>query len=132
MSSLALSDYRRIVVKVGSSLLVDDSGHVDRQWLATLAHDIHSLLQAGHEVLVVSSGAIAIGSSVLGINKRRARLEDLQAAAASGQVQLVHAYQEVFGAHGIGAAQVLPRLLSAAATVSAAILLGPANRIGLR
>ena len=107
MSSLALSDYRRIVVKVGSSLLVDDSGHVDRQWLATLAHDIHSLLQAGHEVLVVSSGAIAIGSSVLGINKRRARLEDLQAAAASGQVQLVHAYQEVFGAHGIGAAQVL-------------------------
>jgi glutamate 5-kinase len=107
MSGLALSDYRRIVVKVGSSLLVDDSGHVDRQWLATLAHDIDTLLQAGHEVIIVSSGAIAIGSSVLGINKRRARLEDLQAAAASGQVQLVHAYQEVLGAHGIGAAQVL-------------------------
>ena len=107
MSGLPLSDYRRIVVKVGSSLLVDDGGHVDRQWLATLAHDINTLLRGGHDVLIVSSGAIAIGSAVLGLNKRRARLEDLQAAAASGQVQLVHAYQEVFGAHGIGAAQVL-------------------------
>jgi glutamate 5-kinase len=107
MSALALSDYRRIVVKVGSSLLVNDSGEVDRQWLATLAHDINVLRNAGHELLIVSSGAIAIGSSILGINKRRARLEDLQAAAASGQVQLVHAYQELLGAHGIGAAQVL-------------------------
>ena len=107
MSVLALSDYRRIVVKVGSSLLVNDRGEVDRQWLATLAHDIRLLRDAGNELLIVSSGAIAIGSSILGINKRRARLEDLQAAAASGQVQLVHAYQEVLGAHGIGAAQVL-------------------------
>jgi len=107
VSGPALSDYRRIVVKVGSSLLVDDSGQVDRRWLTTLADDIAVLLRGGHDVLIVSSGAIAIGSSVLGINKRRARLEDLQAAAASGQVQLVHAYQEVLGAHGIGAAQVL-------------------------
>ncbi|MCG8369768.1 MAG: glutamate 5-kinase, partial [Proteobacteria bacterium] len=61
----------------------------------------------GHEVLIVSSGAIAIGSSVLGIDTRRARLEDLQAAAAAGQVQLVHAYQEALGTQGIGAAQVL-------------------------
>jgi glutamate 5-kinase len=104
---LALSDFRRLVVKVGSSLLVDDSGHLDRTWLETLAHDIAQLQRQDHEVLIVSSGAIAIGSSVLGINKRRARLEDLQAAAAAGQVQLVHAYQEVLGAHGIGAAQVL-------------------------
>lgn len=58
-------------------------------------------------MLIVSSGAIAIGSSVLGINKKRARLEDLQAAAAAGQVQLVHAYQEVLGKHGILAAQIL-------------------------
>ena len=107
MSAFALSDYRRIVVKVGSALLVNDSGEVDRQWLATLAYDINVLRDAGHEMLIVSSGAIAIGSSILGINKRRARLEDLQAAAASGQVQLVHAYQELLGAHGIGAAQVL-------------------------
>jgi glutamate 5-kinase len=107
MPAPALSDYRRIVVKVGSSLLVNDRGEVDRQWLTTLAHDISLLRVAGHQVLIVSSGAIAIGSSILGINKRRAKLEDLQAAAASGQVQLVHAYQEVLGAHGIGAAQIL-------------------------
>jgi glutamate 5-kinase len=107
MPAVALTDYRRIVVKVGSSLLVNDSGRVDRQWLRTLAHDISVLRGAGHELLIVSSGAIAIGSSILGINKRRARLEDLQAAAAAGQVQLVYAYQEMLGHLGIGAAQVL-------------------------
>lgn len=107
MATLALSDYRRLVVKVGSSLLVDTSGQLNRAWLATLAQDIDILQKQGHEVLIVSSGAIAIGSSVLGINKKRARLEDLQAAAAAGQVQLVHAYQEVLGQHGITAAQIL-------------------------
>ena len=107
MPAPALTDYRRIVVKVGSSLLVDDGGQVDRQWLRTLVHDISVLRGAGHELLIVSSGAIAIGSSILGINKRRARLEDLQAAAAAGQVQLVYAYQEVLSDYGIGAAQVL-------------------------
>ena len=107
MSDLALTNYRRIVVKVGSSLLVNDAGKLDRAWLATLAEDVGLLQKAGHELLIVSSGAIAIGSAILGINKRRARLEDLQAAAASGQVQLVHAYQEVLGTHGIGAAQIL-------------------------
>jgi glutamate 5-kinase len=107
MAAPALTDFRRLVVKVGSSLLVDDSGHLNRAWLATLAYDIAGLQRQGHEILIVSSGAIAIGSTVLGINKRRARLEDLQAAAAAGQVQLVHAYQEALGAHDISAAQVL-------------------------
>ena len=107
MAALALSDYRRLVVKVGSSLLVDDAGQLDREWLESLATDIHGLQLGGHEVLIVSSGSIAIGSQVLGINKARARLEDLQAAAAAGQVQLVHAYQEVLGQHGITAAQIL-------------------------
>ena len=107
MAATALTDFRRLVVKVGSSLLVDDSGHLNRTWLETLADDIAGLQGQGHEVLIVSSGAIAIGSTVLGINKRRARLEDLQAAAAAGQVQLVHAYQEALAAHDISAAQVL-------------------------
>jgi glutamate 5-kinase len=107
MASLVLSDYGRLVVKVGSSLLVDASGQLNRAWLETLAQDIDALQKQGHEVLIVSSGAIAIGSSLLGINKRRARLEDLQASAAAGQVQLVHAYQEVLGPHGIAAAQIL-------------------------
>ena len=107
MANLALNDYRRLVIKVGSSLLVDDGGKLDRAWLHTLADDISYLMENDHEVLIVSSGAIAIGSTVLGVNKRRARLEDLQAAAAAGQVQLVHAYQEVLGEHGISAAQIL-------------------------
>lgn len=107
MSGLFLSNYRRLVVKVGSSLLVDDAGQLNRAWLESLADDVAELAKAGHEVLIVSSGAIAIGSSVLGINKQRARLEDLQAAAAAGQVQLVHAYQECLVRHEIAAAQVL-------------------------
>ena len=107
MSGRVLSTFRRLVVKVGSSLLVDDQGALNRDWLEKLAEDIAALAREGHEILVVSSGAIAIGSSVIGINKKRARLEDLQAAAAAGQVQLVHAYQEALRSHDISAAQVL-------------------------
>ena len=107
MSGFALSEFRRLVIKVGSSLLIGDDGHVHRSWLEGLAEDIATLQANGHEVLIVSSGAIAIGSTVLDINKRRARLEDLQAAAAAGQVQLVHAYQEALGLHGISVAQIL-------------------------
>mgnify|MGYP001820188693 CR=1 FL=1 len=107
MAALSLADFKRLVIKVGSSLLVDDNGELNRAWLDTLAHDLAALQKDKHELIVVSSGAIAIGSSVLGINKRRARLEELQAAAAAGQVQLVHAYQEALGRHSIAAAQVL-------------------------
>ena len=107
MSGLVLSNYRRLVVKVGSSLLVDDTGQLNRAWLESLADDVAGLAKEGHEILIVSSGAIAIGSSVLGINKQRARLEELQAAAAAGQVQLVHAYQECLRRHDIAAAQIL-------------------------
>ena len=107
MAAPGLKDFRRLVIKVGSSLLVDDTGRLNRKWLDTLAQDISALQRDGHEILIVSSGAIALGCQVLGINKARARLEDLQAAAAAGQVQLVHAYQEILGQHEIAAAQIL-------------------------
>lgn len=107
MSEFAIDEFRRIVVKVGSSLLIGDDGRVDRHWLAGLAADVAELHGRDCELLIVSSGAIAIGSAVLGINKRRARLEDLQAAAAAGQVQLAHAYQEALAQYRITAAQVL-------------------------
>jgi glutamate 5-kinase len=107
MSIPELKDLRRLVIKIGSSLLVDDRNQLNRQWLDGLADDIHALREAGHQVLIVSSGAVAIGSHVLGINPRRSRLEELQAAAAAGQVQLVHAYQEALGRRGIKAAQIL-------------------------
>jgi len=107
MSAFSLEAYHRLVIKVGSSLLVGENGELNRAWLDGLAEDIADLHHKGREVLVVSSGAIAIGSTVLGINKRRAKLEDLQAAAAAGQVQLAHAYREALMAHDITTAQVL-------------------------
>ncbi len=107
MSRLDLTAFRRLVVKVGSSLLIDDQGQVDVPWLQGLLTDVAGLQTSGHEILIVSSGAIAIGAHSLDINKKRARLEDLQAAAAAGQVRLVHAYQEILARHGISTAQVL-------------------------
>lgn len=102
-----LGNLSRLVIKIGTSLLIGSDNRLNRSWLTDLAADIADLRARGHQVLIVSSGAVGIGSHVLGINLRRARLEDLQAAAAAGQVQLVHAYQEVLGRHGINAAQVL-------------------------
>lgn len=107
MSTLVLNDLRRLVLKIGSSLLVDDANRINRNWLHDLAGDVALLRAAGHQVLIVSSGAVAIGSHVLGINPRRSRLEELQAAAAAGQVQLVNAYQDALGRHDINVAQVL-------------------------
>lgn len=107
MSTVVLSDLRRLVVKIGSALLVDQANRFNRGWLDHLAADVADLRAAGHQVLIVSSGAVAIGSQVLGINARRSRLEELQAAAAAGQVQLVHDYQDALGRYEIKAAQVL-------------------------
>ena len=107
MPKPVLNDLRRLVIKIGSTLLVDKHNRLNRNWLDNLADDIDVLRKAGHQVLIVSSGAVAIGSEVLGINPRRSRLEELQAAAAAGQVQLVHAYQEALQRHDIKAAQIL-------------------------
>ena len=107
MSALVLNGLRRLVVKIGSALLVDDSNRLNRGWLEDLARDVAGLRASGHQVIIVSSGAVAVGSHVLGIDPRKARLEVLQAAAAAGQVQLVHAYQEAFARHDIKVAQVL-------------------------
>jgi glutamate 5-kinase len=107
MAAFSIDAYRRLVIKVGSSLLIGDNGALNRHWLNGLAADIADLHSEDRDVLVVSSGAIAIGCTVLGINTRRAKLEDLQAAAAAGQVQLVHAYSEALAVHGITTAQVL-------------------------
>lgn len=107
MSGVNLNNLRRLVVKIGSSLLVTRDGRLDCDWLSGLAEDVAALRSGNRQVLIVSSGAIAIGSNVLGVNPRRSRLEELQAAAAAGQVQLVHAYQEALGEHGVAVAQVL-------------------------
>ncbi|SDH10085.1 glutamate 5-kinase [Roseospirillum parvum] len=108
MTDSPLADLHRVVVKIGSALLVDQaSGHLHRRWLAALAEDIADWRAAGRQVLIVSSGSIAVGRRLLGLPSGLLRLEEKQAAAAAGQVRLAHAYQEVLGEHGITAAQVL-------------------------
>ena len=107
----ALSDFRRIVIKVGSSLLVDSKGgRLDHDWLAALAADIAQLHAGGRDMLVVSSGAIALGRAVLGLSAGALKLEDSQAAAAVGQIALARTWSEVLGRHGITAGQVLVTL----------------------
>ena len=106
-----LKDFRRIVVKVGSSLLVDSSaGGLKRDWLASLAADVASLHRQKCDVLVVSSGAIALGRAVLKLPSGALKLEDSQAAAAVGQIALARAWSEALGAHSLTAGQVLVTL----------------------
>jgi glutamate 5-kinase len=106
-----LGDFRRIVVKVGSSLLVDaTAGRVKEEWLASLAEDIAALHRDKRDLLVVSSGAIALGRSVLRLPPGVLRLEDSQAAAAVGQIALARIWAEVLSRHGITAGQVLVTL----------------------
>jgi glutamate 5-kinase len=103
-----LEKARRVVVKVGSSLLVDsDKGTLRSQWLHALVADIAGLRAAGKEVLVVSSGAIALGRRVLGLRNPVLRLEESQAAAAAGQIRLSAAWAEALAKHDIKTAQIL-------------------------
>jgi len=103
----ALAGARRLIVKIGSALLVAESGEIRRQWLAALADDVARCRARGQEVILVSSGAIAIGRRHLGLAGRRLRLEEKQAAAATGQIRLAHAYQEALAHHRITVAQIL-------------------------
>jgi len=129
-----LADARRIVVKVGSALLVDDkSGAADRAWLAAFAVDVARLKARGQQVLVVSSGAVALGRRRLGLSRRAHDLPQKQAAAAAGQSLLMHAWEEALAPHQIVAAQVLltrddtetrRRWLNARATVETLLGLG--------
>ncbi|MEM7191777.1 MAG: glutamate 5-kinase [Pseudomonadota bacterium] len=124
---------RRIVVKIGSALLVDDAGDLHRTWLDALCQDIAALHASGKEVILVSSGAIALGRNVLGLPKGPLKLEDSQAAAAAGQIHLAHAYESAFRARGLIAAQVLltlgdteerRRYLNARSTIGTLLKLG--------
>lgn len=99
---------QRIVVKIGSSLLVDrDSGRVRSAWLNSLGDDIVKLRGAGKQVVLVSSGAIALGRRILQLPQGPLELEQSQAAASVGQISLAHAYQDVFLQRGLTTAQIL-------------------------
>src|SRR6267142_1722120 len=111
MSRPDLKNFRRIVVKVGSSLLVDsDAGEVRASWLAALAADLARLHGEGRELLIVSSGSIALGRSRLKLPRGTLKLEESQGAAAVGQIELARIWSEVLGHHGIGSGQILVTL----------------------
>ncbi len=103
-----LANAKRLIVKIGSALLVDqDSGGIRRKWLDALADDVGALRARNVEVILVSSGAIAVGRRHLGLEAGALKLEEKQAAAATGQIRLAHAYQETLARHDITVAQVL-------------------------
>ncbi|MCB1507570.1 MAG: glutamate 5-kinase [Hyphomicrobiaceae bacterium] len=108
MSAPEFSRFRRIVIKIGSALLVDrQTGALKRDWLEALAEDVAGLSAAGTEVLIVSSGAIALGRGLLKLPRGPLKLEESQAAAAVGQIALARAYAETLGRHRLTAGQIL-------------------------
>jgi glutamate 5-kinase len=129
-----LSLARRVVIKVGSALLVDqETGRINRAWLETLIEDLLRLRKRGQQVILVSSGAIALGRRQLGLAKGPLRLEESQAAAAVGQIRLAHAYKELLESQDVTVAQVLltledserrRRYLNARATLESLLALG--------
>ncbi|MET0181718.1 MAG: glutamate 5-kinase [Caulobacterales bacterium] len=128
-----LASARTIVVKIGSALLVDaETGQPARAWLAALADDIAAARKDGKKIVIVSSGAVALGRRVLGLSAST-RLEEKQAAAAAGQARLMRAYEEAFEPHGAPVAQALltpddterrRRWLNARATLETLLSLG--------
>ncbi len=133
-SASVIGAAKRLVIKIGSALLVDRAtGLLKRDWLADLAIDVAMLKADGKEVLIVSSGSIALGRRVLGFPEGTLSLERAQAAAAVGQIRLAQAYREILQPHGIEAAQVLltledtenrRRYLNSRATIGTLLELG--------
>lgn len=130
--SRSLRDFSRIVVKIGSALLVEH-GELKRSWLNALIADVVKLSDSGAEVLLVSSGSIALGRGILGLPGGPLKLEESQAAAAAGQIALAQAYADALGAHGKKAGQILltlgdteerRRYLNARATIGTLLKLG--------
>ena len=129
-----LIDAKRVVVKVGSALLVDaEKGRLNRTWMESFAEDVARLRRRGQEVILVSSGAIALGRRHLGLSAGKLKLEESQAAAAVGQIRLAHAYKELLEGHDITVAQILltlgdteqrRRYLNARGTLNTLLALG--------
>jgi glutamate 5-kinase len=133
-STQPLQQAKRVVVKIGSALLVEQAtGRINRAWLGTLAADVARLRARGQEVLLVSSGAIALGRRHLGLPSGKLKLDEKQAAAAVGQIRLAHAWKEVLDEHELTVAQILltfgdteerRRYLNARNTLGALLRLG--------
>ncbi|MEQ9145915.1 MAG: glutamate 5-kinase [Parvibaculaceae bacterium] len=132
--SSRLEQARRVVVKIGSALLVDnETGKLNRPWLDALMDDIAAMRKNGQDVVIVSSGAIALGRRALGLPAGSLKLEESQAAAAAGQIHLAHAFQAALAERNLSTAQVLVtlddteqrrRYLNARSTVTTLLKLG--------
>ncbi len=129
-----LREAKRVVVKIGSALVVEEKTAAPRAaWLASVAADVAAMRARGTEVVLVSSGAIALARRALGLTRKKLRLEEKQAAAAVGQIRLAGAWQEALSTHGLSAAQLLltledsedrRRYLNARATLGTLLELG--------
>ncbi|MEQ8281256.1 MAG: glutamate 5-kinase [Parvibaculum sp.] len=134
MSASYLAEAQRVVVKIGSALLTDaETGKLNRNWLQALVEDVARMRARGQEMLIVSSGAIALGRRALKLAPGKLKLEESQAAAAVGQIGLAHAFQEMLSAYGHSCAQILVtledteerrRYLNARSTISTLLKLG--------
>jgi len=107
MRSELLKNIKRIVIKIGSRILTDEDGNLDRAWISALASDVAELRRKGIEVIMVSSGAVAAGRTLMGITERPRTIPQKQAAAAVGQPLLMHEYEEAMRASGYRVAQIL-------------------------
>lgn len=107
MRSEVIKDVKRVVIKIGSRILTADDGDLNRAWIAALVMEVESLRKSGLEIVIVSSGAVAAGRTLLGINDRPRTIPHKQAAAAVGQPRLMREYEEAFSASGSRVAQIL-------------------------
>ena len=107
-ASTLIDNAKRITIKIGSALLFNpEKGGLQTAWLAGLASDVARLHKAGKQVILVSSGAIALGRDEMGLPKGQIKLEEKQAAAATGQIILAQAWNDSLKAHGITSSQIL-------------------------
>ncbi len=134
MSENPLNRYKRLVIKIGSSLLIDaKSGQLRKNWLASIVSDIAKLKTSGIEIVIVSSGAVMLGREILGLSAKKLLLEKLQASASVGQIALLQAWGDQFNKHDINVGQILitlditeerRRFLNAKTTISTLLELG--------
>ena len=102
-----LKNSKKIVIKVGSSLLIDNSRKIRQKWLIEFSKDIKELLNQNKKVIIVSSGAIAIGCKKLNLDKKKLKLDKSQAVASIGQIELMNLFNKTFSKRNINISQIL-------------------------
>ena len=104
---MLLKNSKTIVIKIGSSLLVNDSKKIRKSWLSSFAQDIKKLISKGHKIIIVSSGAIALGCKKMNYNKKNLKLDKSQAIASIGQIELMNLFSQIFSRYNLNISQIL-------------------------